>query len=197
MHPAFTRMLVAVLACRPACPPKPGERRRPWRRTERSDRAVAPRFLPVASNAATRRLLSLLAFTLTLPSLAQSPTRLSNDAPILNWRLPSFTPEGYRESLVRGSEARVLNGKEFALTGLTLTLFSGDATNRVETILLSPAARVQAADRVVTSDSTLRIINDRFEATGTGWRYEHGTKRVSIAKNVRVVLQLELKDLLK
>lgn len=153
----------------------------------------------MASNSATCRLLSLLtlAFTLTLPASAQSPTRLSNDAPILNWRLPSFTPEGYRESLVRGTEARVLNDKEFALTELTLTLFSGDATNRIETILLSPAARVQAADRMVTSDSTLRVINDQFEATGAGWRYEHGTKKVSIARNVRVVLQVELKDFLK
>ncbi len=153
----------------------------------------------MASNSATCRLLSLLtlAFTLTLPASAQSPTRLSNDAPILNWRLPSFTPEGYRESLVRGTEARVLNDKEFALTELTLTLFSGDATNRIETILLSPAARVQAADRMVTSDSTLRVINDQFEATGASWRYEHGTKKVSIARNVRVVLQVELKDFLK
>ncbi len=158
-----------------------------------------PRSRPAASNAATCRFLSLFALTLTftLTSLAQSPTKLSSDAPILNWRLPSFTPEGYRESLVRGSEARILNDKEFALTELTLTLFTGDAANKVETILLSPAARIQAADRVVTSDSRLRVINDQFEATGIGWRYEHATKKVSIARNVRVVLQIELKDILK
>lgn len=165
---------------------------------ERGDRVAQPGSRSPDSSAATRGgLLSLLTLAFTLTSLAQSPAQLSTDAPILNWRLPSFTPEGHRESLVRGSEARILNDKEFALTELTLTLFTGDATNRIETILLSPAARIHAADRIVTSDSRLRVINDQFEASGTGWRYEHAAKKVSIAKNVRVVLQLELKDLLK
>jgi len=128
---------------------------------------------------------------------AQSPTRISSDAPILNWRLPSFTPEGYRESLVRGSEARLQPDGNVVLQDLTLTLFVGDASNRVETILLSPAARVLTAERAVTGDSPIRVINDQFEARGTGWRYDHRTKRVSLEKNVRVTFTAALSDLLQ
>lgn len=140
-----------------------------------------------------------LTFTLTftLSSPAQSPTRISGDAPIRNWRLPSFTPEGYRESLVRGSEARLLADGNVDLTDLTLTLFRRDPSNLVETILLSQSARVLSRERAVTGDSPIRVINDQFEATGTGWRYDHETKKVSLRKSVRVVFRAELTDILK
>lgn len=142
-------------------------------------------------------LASALALLFTFTASAQSPTRVSSDAPILNWRLPSFTAEGHRESLVRGSEARLLPDGNVDLKDLTLTLFTRDESNRVETILLSPAARVLTSDRAVTGESSLRVIHDQFEATGTGWRYDHETKKVSLHRNVRVVLQAEVKDLLQ
>lgn len=145
----------------------------------------------------TRALLPALAGGLALAASAQSPTRLSSDAPILNWRLPSFTPEGHRESLVRGTEARLLPDGNVDLQDLTLTLFVGDATNRIETILLSPAARVLTEERAITGRSAIRVINDQFEARGTGWRYEHRTKRVSLEKNVRVTFTAELANLLQ
>lgn len=138
-----------------------------------------------------------LALALTLALSAQSPTRVSSEAPILNWRLPSFTPEGFRESLVRGTEARLLADGNVDLTDLTLTLFSRDASNRVETILLSQSARVLSRDRAVTGDGAIRVINDQFEATGLGWRYDHETKKVSLRKNVRVVFRAELTDILQ
>jgi len=134
---------------------------------------------------------------LASPAAAQSPTRLSSEAPILNWRLPLFTPDGRREAVVRGSEARVLPDRNVDLKDLALHIFTRDDANRIETILLSPSARVLAGERVVTGDGPIRIINDQFEATGTGWRYEHEAKKVSLEGKVRVILQVEMKDLLK
>ena len=147
----------------------------------------------------TRRLRLLLVVGLAAaPALARDSTRISGDAPIINFRLPAYTtPDGYRAWLVRGSEARILGPNDIAIKELTLTVYSGDARNRVETVILSPAATVSPEDQVAAGDSPIRVINDNFEATGTGWRYEHKEKKVSISRQVRVVLHSELKNLLQ
>ena len=147
------------------------------------------------------RLLSrylLLAGCFALSAFGQDSTRISPDAPIINFRLPSYTvPEGYRAWLVRGSEARVLGPNEIDIKELTLTIFTGDAKDGIETMILSPAAKVAPEDQVATGESGIRVINDGFEATGIGWRYEHKEKKVSITRHVRVVLHGEMKDILK
>lgn len=129
-------------------------------------------------------------------ALAES-TQVSSDQPVINFRLPTFTPDGYRSWLVRGSEARFVSQNQIDVKELTLSIFTGNADDRVETMILSPAARVQPADAVVAGTSTIRVINDEFEATGSDWRYTHKEKRVSIAKNVHVTFRAELKDFLK
>lgn len=139
----------------------------------------------------------LAALFLAAPLRAQVATEISPDAPIVNFRLPTFTPEGYRAWLVRGSEARMLSKAEIEVRELTMTVFSGNETDRIQTMLLSPQARVFPQPQVVTGDRSIRVIDDQFEATGESWRYEHREKRVSIAKNVRVTFRAELKNLLQ
>lgn len=149
-----------------------------------------------------RVLLAIFTFTLTFTLLqtarAQSPTRLSQESPILNWRLPLFTADGSRrEALIRGSEARVLPDRTVELKDLLVHLFSRDDANRIETILASPTARVLADERLVVGDGVIRVINDQFEATGTGWSYDHAGKKVSLHRNVRVSFRAQIDDLLK
>jgi len=139
----------------------------------------------------------LAALFLAAPLRAQVATEISPDAPIVNFRLPTFTPEGYRAWLVRGSEARMLSKAEIEVRELTMTVFSGNEADRIQTMLLSPQARVFPQPQVVTGDRSIRVIDDQFEATGESWRYEHREKRVSIAKNVRVTFRAELKNLLQ
>ncbi len=128
---------------------------------------------------------------------AQVPTRISSEAPIVNFRLPSFTPEGNRASMVRGSEARVHSSNVIEVKDLNMTVFVGDATERIETIILSPAATLRPDAQTIGGESTIRVINDEFEATGENWHYEHQEKRVSITKNVRVAFRAQLKNLLQ
>ena len=146
-----------------------------------------------------RSILGVIAFFLAVaaPLRAQVSTEISPDAPIVNFRLPTFTPEGYRAWLVRGSEARMISKLEIDVRELTMTVFTGDATGRIETMLLSPQARVFPTTQTVTGDSTIRVIDDEFEATGAQWRYDHREKRVFIAKDVRVTFRAELKNLLQ
>lgn len=80
---------------------------------------------------------------------------------------------------------------------MTLTLFSGDAAARVETVFLSPSAKVLVDKRVIFGAETVRVVSDQFELSGVEWRYEHEAKRILISKQARVVFRVELKDVLK
>jgi lipopolysaccharide export system protein LptC len=125
-------------------------------------------------------------------------TQISSDKPVINFRLPNFTPEGYRSWLVRGSEARYLpQGNEVDVKDLTLSVFSGKSDDKLTTMILSPSAKVLPSESLVTSESTIRVINDDFEATGTGWRYDHKERRTIIQKKVRVTLHGEINNFLK
>lgn len=124
-------------------------------------------------------------------------TQISTDRPIVNFRLPSFTPEGNRSWLVRGSEARYVSPEQVDITGLNLSIFTGLPDGQVETLILSPSAQVRPGELKVRGHDTIRVINDRFEATGSDWNYSHREKKVSIGKNVHVVLHTELKAMLQ
>ncbi|HWA86419.1 MAG TPA: hypothetical protein VG710_09370 [Opitutus sp.] len=118
-------------------------------------------------------------------------------APAHNWVLPLFSPEGYRSMIARGSEARALDQHQFEVTDLNLTLFTGDATARVDTVILSPAATFLPDQKEAHGENSVRVIRDDVEAFGTRWTYWHDQKKISLDGNVRVTFQAELKDLLK
>ena len=109
----------------------------------------------------------------------------------------SFTPEGHRAWLVRGSEARFNGEDRIDIKDLTLSIFTGEADGKLDTLILSPTAELRPGESLASGPGAIRVINDQFEATGTGWKYAHKDKRISIAKNVRVVFHAEFKDLLK
>ncbi len=158
-----------------------------------------PPTRPAGRGRAVFRFSSVLAllFAAALTASAQVSTRVSSDAPIVNFRLPTFTEAGHRAWLVRGSEAKLVSAREIDVTELTMTVFSGDATERITTMILSPVARLLPEPQVVFGPSAIRVIDDEFEASGEDWRYEHREKRVSIRKNVRVTFRAQLKDLLQ
>jgi len=139
-------------------------------------------------------------FILLLTPLAGAmgaTTQISGNRPIINFSLPHFTPEGYRAWLVRGSEARYLNPNHIAVQELTLSIFSGQADEKVQTMILSPRAAIQPTEAVITGPQTIRVINDEFEATGSDWRYAYKEHQVTIAQNVRVIFHAEFKEILK
>lgn len=140
-----------------------------------------------------------VAFALAAAAAAsgQVTTRIASDAPIVNFRLPTFTAEGHREWLVRGSEARMPSLQEVDVRELTLTIFTGDASERIDTMILSPVAKVLPEQQLVAGAEAIRVLNDEFEASGADWRYDHRAKRISIRKDVRVAFRAELKNLLQ
>jgi hypothetical protein len=129
-------------------------------------------------------------------TFAASP-QVSTDRPVINFSSSDFTPEGNRAWLVRGSEARYVGDNQVDVKELNLTIFTGQADGKVETLFLSPVAEIRLDDLVARGRDTLRIIDDRFEVTGADWTYSHKEKKVSIGRNVHVVLHTQVKDILK
>ena len=127
----------------------------------------------------------------------ERPTSLTADSPVINFRVPTFTKEGYRSWLLCGSEGLYVNQDQLSITDLNLTVFTGDATNRVESVFLSPAATALLNAGQVRGPGRLRLINDEFEATGADWVYDHRQKKVSIRKDVRVVFHVQLQSILR
>ncbi len=142
-----------------------------------------------------RRILSGLALVSILPLLPGGEA--AAPAPAQNWVLPLFSDkEGHRTMTLRGSEVRPL-GHRIAVTDLNITIFSGDAAARVDSILLSAEAVFSPKENRATGDKAVRFIRDDIEVTGTGWTYDHAQKKVSLRENVRVTFAAQLNDILK
>jgi len=136
-------------------------------------------------------------FLLCLLATSLGAASKLSDQPVVNFRLPTFTPEGYRDWLFRGSEARYLDANHVDVKEMTITVFSGTADNRVDTQILSPAARLAPQDQIARGDSAIRVISDRLEASGENWSYHHREKKIRLGKNVRTVIQAEIKNFLQ
>ena len=118
-------------------------------------------------------------------------------APAVNWVLPIFTDkEGYRSMTLRGSEVRP-SKKSIAVTDLSITIFSGDADAKVDSILLSREANFVPKENRASGEKAVRYIRGDIEVTGTGWTYDHTAKKVSLRENVRVTFSSQLNDILK
>ncbi|MEO7597481.1 MAG: hypothetical protein ABIV50_01015 [Opitutus sp.] len=142
----------------------------------------------------------LSSFAVTIVLTVSPATAASNDqisAPAKNWVLPMFSKEGYRSMTARGTEARLVDSKRFDIVDLNLTVFSGDAATRVETILLSPAATFLPEAKVARGDKSVRFIGDEIEASGMKWVYRHADKKISLDGSVHVSFSAELKNLLQ
>jgi lipopolysaccharide export system protein LptC len=147
-------------------------------------------------------LLALCAFSLVLEAtrlagIDDHATAFTASAPVSEPTVSTFTKEGHRSWLLRGSQCRFISQNQIDFTDLNLTVFAGDATNRVDSIFLSPAAVALVDQARVSGPGQVRLITDDFEATGENWAYDHRQKKVSIRKNVRVVFHTQLQGILR
>jgi hypothetical protein len=129
--------------------------------------------------------------------LAGEPPSAPTTAPAVNWVLPIFTDkEGFRSMTLRGSEVRPA-GKSIAVTDLSITIFSGDAAAKVDSVLLSREAQFFPKENRAEGDKAVRYIRGDIDVTGVGWNYDHTAKKVSLRENVRVTFSAQINDILK
>jgi len=117
--------------------------------------------------------------------------------PARNWTLPLFTKEGFPEMTLRGDEVRPVSSDRIDISGMTVTVFSGDALARVDSVLSSPEATFMINEKIARGDKSVRLVRDDVEVTGENWTYFYKEKKVLIARNARVVFHAAMPDILK
>jgi hypothetical protein len=117
--------------------------------------------------------------------------------PAKNWTLPLFTKEGYRQMTLKGSEVRPVDSDRIDISGLDVTVFSGDPEGKVETVITSPQASFMINEKIARGDHSVRMVRDDVDVTGVGWTYYYNEKKVLIAHNAHVVFHAGLPQLLK
>ena len=154
---------------------------------------------PPPEGGTTSKSRSVLVILFFLPVLCPLVLPAADNAaptspPAVNWVLPLFTDrDGYRSMTLRGATVKPAGANGIVVTDLNVTVFSGDATARVESVLLSQDATYYPRETRVTGEKNVRVLRDELEVTGENWSYEHSGKKVSIRKDVRVVYRAPLK----
>jgi hypothetical protein len=117
--------------------------------------------------------------------------------PARNWTLPLFTKEGFRQVTLRGDEVRPVSSDRIDVSGMNVTVFSGDAEARVASVLISPEATFLLNEKTVQGDKTVRLVRDDVDVRGEGWSYNYNEKKVLIYRRTHVVFHSALPDMLK
>ena len=155
------------------------------------------------------RLPAILVAALCLPPLARTATSTKpvnapaakaalEAGPAVNWTFPVFTDkEGYRMLTCRGTVAKAQDVNRIDVEEFSAVVFSGDAREAVDTVLLSPQATFFPKQNRATGSGPVRLVHDDVEVVGRGWNYDHAAKRVTLAHDVRVTFKAQLNDILK
>lgn len=130
-----------------------------------------------------------------LPAFAAAPAPTL--APAVNWVAPLFTKDNFHSMTVRGARASFPSGSKVEVTNFDLTVFSGDAAKRIETVIRSPEATFLPKENVARGEVGVQVVRDDLEASGQHWVYDHAQKKVSLTGRVRIVFNAEFKGLLK
>ncbi|MBI5767402.1 MAG: hypothetical protein HZA93_06370 [Verrucomicrobia bacterium] len=118
--------------------------------------------------------------------------------PAKNWVLPLFSDkEGFRTMTLRGAAVQPVGRDRIDVTDLNITIFSGDATARVDSVLLAQSASFFPKTNLATGEKHVRLVRDDLEVSGDGWVYDHAARKISLKQNTRVVFRAELNDILK
>jgi hypothetical protein len=117
--------------------------------------------------------------------------------PARNWILPLFTKEGFRQMTIRGDEVSPVSNDRVDITGMNVTVFSGGAEAKVDSVLLSPQATFLLTEKTARGDKSVRLVRDDVEVSGEVWTYLYNEKKVLISRHAHVVFHSALPDLLK
>jgi len=122
---------------------------------------------------------------------------VTTDAPITNFKLSVLSDEGFRSSLLRGSEARYISNSQIDLVGMQYTTFIEGEAGELDATLLAPTATVFIDHNKVKvhGDENVRLLRKNLDVTGEQWTYDHSNKRILIEKNVHVVFRIEMKGI--
>lgn len=118
--------------------------------------------------------------------------------PVKNFRLPTFTAEGFRHTVIRAGEALLPDPARIDAREVEITLFTGDADERIEAMLAASAATIFTERQFAQGSETVRVERIDLTVTGADWSYDHPGQKIIIGRDAHVVFRNAiLGDILK
>ena len=143
-------------------------------------------------------LLALFAALAASVSARAAAPEVKAIAPVKNFRLPTFTPEGYRRVMLKAGQARPSeDGARIDLLDMELTLFTSRADEAIEATLTAPSATFFPQKLLATGPDTVRLERADLTVTGADWSYDHPGRKVVILRDARLTFRSALGDILK
>lgn len=138
-----------------------------------------------------------------LPAAAKPPAapkpaaKLDSTAPVKNFRLPTFTNEGFRRTMLRAEEARLPDPTRIELVEMELTLFNGRLDEAIDAMLAAPSATFLPEKLLASGAETVRLERLDLTVTGADWSYDHPARRIVINRDAHIILRAPIGDILK
>lgn len=103
-------------------------------------------------------------------------------------RIPQINELGMLTSLLTGRKVRMVPGKPFDITDLTIFFYEEDGEN-VRMKITSPACTYDAVRGRADSEGAVRVEGDQFTVDGVGFEYRVASQRIEIFQDVTVVIR--------
>jgi hypothetical protein len=118
-------------------------------------------------------------------------------APIKNFRLPTFTVEGYREFMLRAGEAMIPDPSRIDVREMDLTVFTRDAEEQIDARLTAPSATFLPNELIARGSDTMRMERADLTVTGAGWTYDHKAQKLTITRDAHIIFRAPIGDVIK
>jgi lipopolysaccharide export system protein LptC len=117
------------------------------------------------------------------------------DAPIINFKIPMFTQEGYQSWYIHGDEGIYINEEQIDILGMQLMIFSADKHECLQTTIESPKATIIPYENKAKSNNKIQATGNGYRLSGKNWIWSGKLKKITINQNVKIIFDQPLTNL--
>ncbi len=116
--------------------------------------------------------------------------------PVLDFRLPRFSEDGYAQWILRGGQGIYDSEEQIRVKEMSLSIYSGDERKALEMKIDSPEATLLVKENRAISDSSIEIVGSNFKVSGVGWMWDGTKKEIEVKSDVAVEFSQEVAGML-
>lgn len=116
--------------------------------------------------------------------------------PVLDFRLPRFSNNGYPQWILRGGKGIYDNAEQIRIEEMSLRVYSGDQRKFLEMTIDSPKATFLIEENSSVSESPIEIVGTNFKVSGVGWKWDGSNKEIHVNSDVVVEFSQEVTGML-
>ncbi len=123
--------------------------------------------------------------------------QLTPDAPVLNFHLPMFAPEGHKIWDLRGAEGRQIGARRVEITEMRLLVYAQSAPRRAENIITADQAVFSIESNKAEGPGRVQVEGANFILEGKQWEWNGGQRQLKILKGGRLAIEGGLGSILE